>query len=99
MLPESRKLGKLLVRESAKTELRLRVRACAHLSGGLLFDTLTQDAETGQKPRVPSRWSPWSAAEASYKMELVKRGNKTLVIPEGTPESLLGLLINKFTRG
>ena len=33
------------------------------------------------------------------KMELVKRGNKTLVIPEGTPESQLGLLINKFTRG
>ena len=32
------------------------------------------------------------------KMELVKRGNKTLVIPEGTPESQLGLLINKFTR-
>ena len=33
------------------------------------------------------------------KVELVKRGNKTLVIPEGTPESQLGLLINKFTRG
>ena len=33
------------------------------------------------------------------KMELVKRGNKTLVIPEGTPESQLSLLINKFTRG
>ena len=33
------------------------------------------------------------------KIELVKRGNKTLVIPEGTPESQLGILINKFTRG
>jgi hypothetical protein len=33
------------------------------------------------------------------KVELVKRGNKTLVIPEGTPESQLGILINKFTRG
>ena len=33
------------------------------------------------------------------KVELVKRGNKTLVIPEGTPESRLGILINKFTRG
>ena len=32
-------------------------------------------------------------------IELVKRGNKTLVIPEGTPESQLGILINKFTRG
>lgn len=31
------------------------------------------------------------------KVELVKRGNKTLVIPEGTPESQLGILINKFT--
>ena len=31
-------------------------------------------------------------------VELVKRGNKTLLIPEGTPESQLGLLINKFTR-
>ena len=30
--------------------------------------------------------------------ERVKRGNKTLVIPEGTPESQLGILINKFTR-
>lgn len=33
------------------------------------------------------------------KVELVKCGNKTLVIPEGTPESQLGILINKFTRG
>ena len=33
------------------------------------------------------------------KVELVKRGNKPLVIPEGTPEALLGILINKFTRG
>ena len=32
------------------------------------------------------------------KVELVKRGNKTLVIPEGMPESQLGILINKFTR-
>ncbi len=32
-------------------------------------------------------------------VELVKRGYKTLLIPEGTPESQLGLLINKFTRG
>lgn len=32
------------------------------------------------------------------KMELVKRGRKTLVIPEGTPESLLGILIKQFTR-
>ena len=32
------------------------------------------------------------------KVELVKRGNKTLVIPEGTPESQLGILINKFTK-
>ena len=32
-------------------------------------------------------------------IELVKRGNKTLVIPEGTPESQLGILINKFTGG
>ena len=32
------------------------------------------------------------------KVELVKRGNKTLVIPEGTPESQLGIRINKFTR-
>lgn len=32
------------------------------------------------------------------KMELVKRGRKTLVIPEGTPEAQLGLLIRKFTR-
>lgn len=31
------------------------------------------------------------------KMEMVKRGRKTLVIPEGTPESQLGLLIRKFT--
>jgi hypothetical protein len=33
------------------------------------------------------------------KVELVKRGNKTLVIHEGTPESQLGIQINKFTRG
>ncbi len=32
------------------------------------------------------------------KAELVKRGNKTLVIPEGTPEAQLGILINKFSR-
>jgi hypothetical protein len=32
------------------------------------------------------------------KVELVKRGNKALIIPEGTPESQLGLLIKKFTR-
>ena len=32
-------------------------------------------------------------------VELVKRGHKTLLIPEGTPESQLGILINKFTRG
>ena len=32
-------------------------------------------------------------------IELMKRDNKTLVIPEGTPESQLGILINKFTRG
>lgn len=31
-------------------------------------------------------------------VELVKRGNKTLVIPEGVPEAQLGLLIQKFTR-
>ncbi len=31
-------------------------------------------------------------------MELVKRGRKTLLLPEGTPESHLGILINKFTR-
>ena len=31
-------------------------------------------------------------------VELVKRGHKTLLIPEGTPETQLGLLINKFTR-
>ena len=30
-------------------------------------------------------------------VELVKRGRKTLVLPEGTPESQLGLLINKLT--
>ena len=28
------------------------------------------------------------------KVELVNPGNKTLVIPEGTPESQLGILIN-----
>ena len=33
------------------------------------------------------------------KVELAKRGNKPLVIPEGTTESQLGILINKFTRG
>ena len=32
-------------------------------------------------------------------IELMKRDNKTIVIPEGTPESQLGILINKFTRG
>ena len=32
------------------------------------------------------------------RMELVKRGRKTLLLPEGTPESQLGLLINRFTR-
>ena len=31
-------------------------------------------------------------------MELVKKGNKTLLIPEGVPEAQLGLLIRKFTR-
>ena len=31
-------------------------------------------------------------------VELVRRGNRTLVIPEGVPESQLGLLINRFTR-
>lgn len=30
-------------------------------------------------------------------MELVKKGNKTLLIPEGIPEAQLGLLIRKFT--
>lgn len=32
-------------------------------------------------------------------VELVKHGKKTLLIPEGTPEAQLGILINKFTRG
>ncbi len=32
------------------------------------------------------------------RVELVKRGRKTLVLPEGTPESQLGILINRFTR-
>lgn len=32
-------------------------------------------------------------------VEMVKRGNKTLLIPEGVPESQLGVLIRKFTRG
>ncbi len=32
------------------------------------------------------------------RVELVKRGRKVLVLPEGTPESQLGLLINRFTR-
>lgn len=32
-------------------------------------------------------------------VELVRKGNKTLVIPEGTPESQLGILIRKFTQG
>lgn len=32
-------------------------------------------------------------------VELVKRGNRVLVVPEGVPESQLGLLIRKFTRG
>lgn len=31
-------------------------------------------------------------------VELVKRGNRTLVVPEGVPESQLGLLLRKFTR-
>lgn len=31
-------------------------------------------------------------------VELVKRGRKTLVLPEGTPESQLGILIRKLTR-
>ena len=31
-------------------------------------------------------------------VELVKKGNKTLLIPEGVPEAQLGLLIRKFTR-
>ncbi len=31
-------------------------------------------------------------------VELVKRGRKTLVLPEGTPESQLGILIKKLTR-
>ena len=33
-----------------------------------------------------------------HKVKLLKRGNKTLVIPEGTPEFREGILINKFTR-
>ena len=33
------------------------------------------------------------------KVELVKRGNKTLGMPVETPEARLGILINKFTRG
>lgn len=32
------------------------------------------------------------------RMELLKRGSKTLLIPEGTPESQLGLLLGKFCR-
>ena len=39
------------------------------------------DHHIGQAPRV----------------ELVKRGNKTLVLPEGTPESQLGILLHKLT--
>ncbi len=31
-------------------------------------------------------------------VEIVKRGRKALVIPEGTPESQLGILVNKLTR-
>ncbi len=31
-------------------------------------------------------------------VEIVKRGRKALVLPEGTPESQLGILINKLTR-
>ena len=31
-------------------------------------------------------------------VELIKKGNKTLLIPEGVPEAQLGLLIRKFTR-
>ncbi len=31
-------------------------------------------------------------------VELVKRGRKTLVLPEGTPEAQLGILIRKLTR-
>lgn len=31
-------------------------------------------------------------------VELVKRGNRTLVVPEGVPESSLGLLVRKLTR-
>ena len=33
------------------------------------------------------------------KVELVKRTDKPFVSSEGTPESQLGILINKFTRG
>ena len=32
------------------------------------------------------------------KVEIVKRGRKTLVLPEGTPEAQLGLLLNKLTK-
>lgn len=31
-------------------------------------------------------------------VELIKRGNKTLLIPEGTPESQLGILLKQFTK-
>ena len=33
------------------------------------------------------------------KVELVKRTDKPFVSPEGTPESQLRILINKYTRG
>ncbi len=32
------------------------------------------------------------------KIELVKRGNKTLLVPEGSPESQLGILLKQFTK-
>lgn len=31
-------------------------------------------------------------------IELIKRGNKTLLIPQGTPENQLGILIKQFTK-
>ena len=43
----------IFVADGVKTELRLRVRACALPFWGLLFDTPTRDAVTGPSSRSP----------------------------------------------
>ena len=54
------RISRIFVADDAKTEPNFEFGLSPPF-WGLLFDTPTRDAETGKKPRICSKWSPWSA--------------------------------------